>query len=375
MPATIRPVHDQRDLEAFLKVPYRIYAGDPNHVFPLLADQRRFFDQAHNPFYTHAETALWIARDDAGRPLARVAACVDSYHNRHTGEQSGFFGFYECPDDPALARELLQTAAAWLKERGLTIMRGPCSFTTNHDYLGLLVDGDFGRPVVGMPYNPRWYEGQFAAFGLVKSRDLWAWRMDAPEGRIPDRVRAAMQPLLAGATFTVRPMDMRRFAEEAATVRAVYNAAWSKNWGFIPMDDAEFAYAAKDMKKMVSPDFMLIAEADGKPIGFSLTIPDFNQATQPLRGHLLPFGWLTFLLKKRRIDYARCLLLGVLPEYRGRGVDAVMIFRTFEAGFRQGIRAGECSWILEDNRSMNRIIEGMGAKVYRTYRIYDKPLA
>ncbi len=370
----IRLVKGKRDLEAFLRVPYHVYADDPRVVFPLLTEQRKFFDREHNPFHKHAETELWVARDGAGRPIARVGACVDSYHLRHAGESTGFFGFYECPDQPDLAADLLAAAAGWLRERGIRTMRGPCNFTTNHDYLGLFVEGEAGRPVVGMPHNPAWYAAQFATAGLVKSRDLFAWRISAPDRRIPERVRLAMEPLLASATFTVRPMNMRRFAKEAALCRGIYNAAWSRNWGFIPMDDEEFAYAAKDMRKMVSPDLLLVAEAKGEAIGFCLTVPDFNQALQPLRGRLLPLGWLTFILRKRRIDYGRCLLLGVLPEYRGRGVDAVMIMRTFEAGFRLGFTGGECSWVLEDNAPMNRILEGIGAQMYRRYRIFDKPL-
>lgn len=374
MSFAIRPVQGKGDLEAFLRVPYRVYAGDAHMVFPILSDQRKFFDRDHNPFHRHAETELWVARDGGGNPVARVAACVDSYHLRHSGESTGFFGFYECPDDPVLSAALLAAAAEWLRGRGVQTMRGPCCFTTNHDYLGLLVDGEPGRPVVGMPHNPPYYAAQFAAAGLAKSRDLYAWRVSAPDRRIPERVRQAMAPLLAAANFTVRPMNMARFAAEASLCREIYNAAWSRNWGFIPMDDEEFAYAAKDMQKMVSPDLLLIAEADGRAIGFCLTVPDFNQALQPLHGRLLPFGWLTFLLRKRRIDYGRTLLLGVLPEYRGRGVDAVMIYRTFEAGFRLGFTAGECSWVLEDNKAMNRILEGIGAQLYRTYRIFDKPL-
>ena len=265
MTVTIARVEGKRDLEDFLSVPYRIYAGDPHHVFPLLADQRRFFDPRHNPFHRHAETALWVARSGR-RAVARIAACVDRYHLEHWGEKAGFFGFYECPPDAELSARLLDTAAAWLRERGMETMRGPCNFTTNHE-LGLLIDGEPSPPVVGMTYNPPYYRGQLEAAGLVKAKDLWAWRVDAPDRRFPPKIEAAIKPLLDGATFTVRPMDMRRFDQEAATVRRLYNAAWSKNWGFIPMDDEEFAYAARDMRKMVSPDLMLIAEADGQAIG------------------------------------------------------------------------------------------------------------
>lgn len=370
----IRPVESKRDLEAFLRVPYRVYAQDPHQVFPLLAEQRKFFDPRVNPFYAHARTRLWVAERD-GRAVARIAACVDDYHVSHWREQAGFAGFYECPRDAALSRALFDQAAGWLREQGMTVMRGPCNFTTNHDNVGLLIDGEASPPVVGMPYNPPYYREQFEEYGFQKAKDLWAWRIRAEGMQIPARLQASIESLLASGAFRVRPIDMSRFDAEASAIREVYNAAWSRNWGFIPMDDAEFAYAAKDMKKMVAADFLLVAEAQGKIIGFALTIPDFNQALKPCRGRLFPFGLFRFLWRKSRIDYARTLLLGVLPEFRGRGIDAVIIYKTFQAGFAHGITAGECSWILEDNVAMNRILEGIGAKIYKTYRVYDRALA
>jgi hypothetical protein len=253
-------------------------------------------------------------------------------------------------------------------------LRGPACFTTNHDYLGLLVKGHDRDPVVGMPWQPPYYERLLESFGLAGSRDLYAWRISVRE-RIPAKLENLMTNLLQNATFTVRPFRMDRFEEDASIVRSLYNASWSRNWGFIPMDDAEFAYAAKDMKSMVDPDFLLIAEQDGEPIGFSLTIPDFNQALKPLRGKLWPFGWLRFLLAKRKIRFARTLLMGVLPEHRKKGVDAVMVYRTIQAGPPKGIEDGECSWVLDDNRAMNMILRSYGADRYKTYRLYDLPLA
>lgn len=374
MPPIIAPVAGKGDLEDFLRVPYRVYADDPNQVHPLLSELREFLDPARNPFFAHAEARLWLARRD-GRPVARIAACVDRYHNEAHEERTGFFGFYECPDDPELSARLLETAAGWLRERGMDTMRGPASFTTNHDRLGLLVEGDPGPPVVGMPYNPPYYQTLLEGHGLQKCKDLWAWQITADGMQLPAKIQRIIDQLLRSDSFKVRPFDMKRFDEEARTVRDLYNRCWSRNWGFIPMDEAEFAHAARDMRKMVDADFLLLAEAKGKPVGFCLTVPDFNQALQPLQGRLLPFGWLKFLLRKRRIDYARTLLLGVLPEYRHRGVDVVMVYKTFQAGFARGFRRGECSWVLEDNTAMNRILEGLGARAYRTYRIYDQKLA
>ncbi len=370
MSLTIHPVNTKADLEAFLKVPYRIYRDDPHYVFPLLSEMRHFLDKDINPFYAHAESALWLARRE-GEVIGRIGACVDEYNNKHWDEKTGFYGFYEVDDDTEAAAALLETARAWIASRDMAIMRGPGCFTSNHDWYGLQVAGEFNRPVIGMPYNPRYYEKQFEDFGLVGAKDLFAWELKT-QGVFPAKMQQFIDRILDRPGLTIRPFDMKNFFAEASIVRELYNACWSKNWGFIPLDDAEFAYLAKDMKSMVDADFLLIAELNGQPIGFSLTIPDFNQAMQPLRGKLAPFGWLKFLLGKRKIRYARTLLMGVLPEHRKLGVDMAMVYRTMQSAFPKGITSGECSWILADNEPMNRILEGYGGNRYKTYRIYER---
>ena len=364
---------DRKLLDRFLKVPYAVYGDDPHVVFPLLDELRKFLDRSHNPFYQHAETELWLAVRD-GRDVGRIAACIDRANNDHHHEQVGFFGFYEVLDDDEAAAALLRTAADWIRARGMDTMRGPGCFTSNHDWYGLQVDGRFDRPLIGMPYNPRYYEKQLTAFGLAGAKDLFAWWLET-KGELPPKMQPLVDKVLERPGLRIRPFDMKHFNEDAELVRGLYNACWSENWGFIPLSDAEFAYMAKDMKALVSADFLLVAEMDGVPVGFSLTIPDFNQAMQPLRGKLLPFGWLTFLLNKRRIRSARTILMGVLPEYRKLGIDVGMVYRTMQAAFARGITHGECSWILADNRAMNRILEGYGADCYKTYRVYEKKLA
>ena len=369
MSVTVSRVESARDLEAFLRVPYRIYRDDENYVFPLLGELKKFFDRKANPYFRHAEADLWLARRD-GEVVGRVGASIDRYANEHHREKVGFFGFYEADDDDETAAALLTAARDWIAARGMEIMRGPGCFTSNHDWFGLQVDGVFNRPVIGMPYNPRHYERQLTAFGLTGAMDLYAWLITT-RGEFPAKMQALIDRILARPGLVIRPFDMKNFWQDAALARQLYNDCWSANWGFIPMDEEDFRHAAKDMKSMVDPDFLLIAEMDGKPIGFSLTIPDFNQALQPLRGRLFPFGWLKFLRAKSRIRVARTLLMGVLPEYRKLGVDMAMVYRTMQAGFARGITTGECSWILADNMPMNRILEGYGAERYKTYRIYE----
>lgn len=374
MPFTISVVSGKQDLDAFLQLPYRIYRDDPNQVFPLIDELKTFFDRKKNPFFNHAVAEQWIARDESGTVVGRIAAAVDQYSNDHQKEEVGFFGFYEADDNLELAHLLLNTARTWIASQKMQTMRGPGCFTSNHDWFGVQVDGLFNRPVVGMPYNPRYYLQHFEDFGLLKAKDLYAWHM-VSDGELPEKIQRLIDRVIDRPGLVIRNLDMSRFEEEASLLRTLYNGSWSSNWGFIPMDDEDFAYSAKDMKSMVDPAYIKIAELDGKPVGFSVTFPDFNIATQPMKGRMYPFGWLKFLMAKRTINYARMPLMGVLPEYRKMGVDMALVYRTLQAVFEKGITSGECSWILEDNKAMNRILEGYGAQMYKTYRIYEKPVA
>jgi len=376
MDFTVAPVSGKKDLDAFLQLPYRIYADDPHYVYPLLTQVKEFLDRRKNPFFKHAETGLWLARRD-GEVIGRIGACVDRYHNEHWHEQTGFFGFYECIDDAAVSRELLDTARGWLRKRGMAVMRGPLNFTTNHDNPGLLIDGEPGSPVTGMSYNPAYYRNQLESYdGLDKCKDLWAWRVEAKGIKLSNHMAAAAKHILRGETdLIVRPINKKDFRKEVEVIRSLYNDCWHENWGFIPMDPEEFYFSAKEMKIMVNENLLLISEWQGEPIGFSMTIPDFNLALKRVRGKLFPFGIFKFLLDRKKITYARTLLLGVLPEHRHRGVDLMMILRSYKAALKGGITAGECSWILDDNSTMNGILEKFGAEVYRTYRIYDLSLS
>jgi len=370
MSVNVTPVTDKRDLEAFLSLPDRVYADDPHYVHPLRSEVRQFFAQDKNPFWRHARHQLWLARR-GDETVGRIGACVDSYNNEHHGEQVGFFGFFEVLEDAGAAGPLLETAADWIRDEGMDTMRGPGCFTSNHDWYGLQVEGTWNRPLIGMPYNPPSYPGLLEDFGLTGAKDLYAWLIET-EGRFPAKMARLIERVLSRSGLTVRPFDMKNFFADASKVRDLYNRSWQHNWGFVPLDDEDFKYAAKDMKSMVDPEFLLVAEMEGEPIGFSLTVPDFNEALQPLKGRLFPFGWLRFLLAKRKVKMGRTLLMGVLPEYRKLGVDMALVYKTMQAGFARGITRAECSWVLADNVPMNRVLESYGAKRYKTYRVYEK---
>jgi len=380
----IERVAGKQALHAFVTFPWKVYSGDPHWVPPLIGDMKKMLT-AH-PFLAHAEIAYFLAREGAGtgnggrkRVLGRIAAFENRLHNEIHGERVGFFGFFEvlCPEpgrpESALpvARALVETATRWAAERGLHALRGPACFSGNEEW-GLLIDGFGSSPCILMAYNPPYYMDLLEGCGLRKAKDLVAYYLDDPNP--PERVTRAAERIAARKGVTVRPIDMRRFDEEVARARVVYNRAWEKNWGFVPMTEAEFAHMAKEMKLLVKPDLVLFAEKDGEPVGFTMAIPDANAALKHANGRLFPFGLLKILWHKRKIHVARVPVLGLVPEYQGSGIDQLLYLKLFEGGRKVGIDAGEFSWILEDNLRMRQALDKIGARVYKTYRIYERPV-
>jgi GNAT superfamily N-acetyltransferase len=367
-PVRVRPVTAGGLRRTFIRLPWRIYRDDPHWVPPLIGQMKETFHPRKNPFYDHAEVQLFLA-DRGDRPVGRIAAVVNHVHNEFHDEQTGFFGFFECVNDQEVAGKLLDAARDWLRERGMKILRGPANFSSNDEW-GLLVQGFDMSPVLMMPYNPPYYPELLECYGLAKVKDLYAYRMLIEEG-LPDRLRRMAAKIEQKEGLTIRPIDMKNFDDELKRIKAIYNNAWSKNWGFVPMTEAEFDHLAKQLKPLVVPELVLFAEVDGQPAGFSLTLPDYNQALIHLNGRLFPFGILKLLWHSRRIDHPRILVMGVVHEYQRRGIDAVFYIRTWDEGKKRGYTWGEMSWILEDNEMMKRAMEMMGGRIYKTYRIYE----
>jgi hypothetical protein len=364
----IQPVDSKRRLKMFIRLPWQIYVNDPLWVPPLVRQQKELLDPRKNPFFEHAAAQLFLAFRN-GQPVGRIAAVVNHAHNRFHDEKTGFFGFFESLRDYEMAEKLLDAARDWLREQGMETMRGPASFSSNDEW-GMLVDGFGTSPVLMMTYNPHYYLDFMDRYGLVKAKDLFAYRMSARED-IPDRLRRMAARVEKKENLVMRPIDMKNFDEELKRIKEVYNKAWSRNWGFVPMTDAEFGHLAKQLKPLVVPELVLMAEIDGRPAGFSLCLPDYNQALRRINGRLFPFGLIRLWWYSRRIDCARILVMGVIHEYQKRGIDALFYIRTFDAGVDKGIKWGEMSWILEDNEMMKRALEMMGARIYKTYRIYE----
>ena len=364
-------VSGRGDMRAFLRLPWRIYRDDPYWVPPLLVEQRKLLDRARHPFHQHADVEYFLARrgDDV---VGRIAAIVNHRHVEFHDEPVGFFGFFECIDDPAAANALLVAAEDFVAARGMRAIRGPMNFSTNEE-CGLLVDGFETSPMIMMTHNPPWYERLIEGAGLRRARDMYAYLL--AEIREPDRLMRGVARLAERSPAVVRPIRMKEMRAEIERIREVYNSAWERNWGFVPMTEAEFDEMAKQMKQIVDPELCLIAEVDGEPVGFALALPDFNQAIRHTDGRLLPFGLFKLLWYARRIDQVRVITLGVKPEYRRHGLDAMMMLRAYRRALELGYRRSEASWILEDNVPMRRIMERLGWQVYKTYRVYEKPIA
>jgi len=360
-----------REFGEFLKLPYRIYAGDPNWVAPLLRDVKTMFDAEKHPFHRHSEVQAFIAR--RGREcVGRIAAIHNRNHVEYHEEPVGFFGFFECVEDPEVAGALFDAAAAWLAERGLRIVRGPASFSTN-ETAALLVEGFDRPPMMMMPYNPPYYADLIESAGFRPAKDMVAYWLD--NNTPPDFLLRREERLASRLNVSLRILRKGEFDEELDRVRYIYNKAWEANWGFVPMTDAEIRFMARELKPAVMRDpeqVIFVEDRNGEPIGFTLWLKDFNQALIHARGRLFPFGLITILRHLKDIDQCRVLTLGLLPDYRHQGIDNLMYLRIFREGAAKGMRAGEFGWILEDNLAMRKPLEKIGCVVYKRYRMYDR---
>lgn len=356
--------------ERFVKLPWAVYGRDLNWVPPLVAEQKKMLDFKRNPFFEHAKAKYFLAQKH-GKDVGRLSVHIDDNSNRFHNEKCGFFGFFECFDDKNVAQALFDKAGQWLKEQGMEIIRGPFNFTTN-DTAGLLIDSFDSSPVIEMTYNPQYYPGLIEACGLTKAMDLYAYFFDVEK---MDRRRIKMlgeRVQRHGITF--RSINKRRFAQEVKIFKEVYNQAWSHNWGFVPLTESEIDYYAENFKDIVDADFVIFAFDGKKPVGSLWALPDYNQVIKKLNGKMGPQEMVKFLWYRRKITHARVMTAGVIHDYQHRGIEAGLIGRVFENGIKKGYLTGELSWVLENNVMMNRLAEAVGARVYKTYRVYEKKI-
>lgn len=369
------PVRSKADLDAFVKLPWQIdaYRNDPNWVPPLIDELEKVLDKAKHPFHQHADAAYFIARKN-GKAVGRITAQINHLSNEFHEEKVGNFGFFECVDELEVARALLDTAYEWVSERGMSTLVGPMNFSTNDEFAspGVLVEGFDTPPVIMMGHNPPYYGRLLEQAGFAKKKDLYSYWCDMtnPDERlfkVFDRIRESQN-------VTLRPLDMKHLDEEIERIKQIYNSAWEKNWGFVPMTEAEFDHMAASMKPIVNPRLCVIAEIEDEPVAFALQLPDYNVAFKHMNGRLLPFGWAKFLWYKRKIRHTRVITMGVKPEHRKKGIDSLLIAQLHIESSKYDMPRGECSWILEDNMPMRRGLERINGKLYKTYRVFEKQI-
>jgi hypothetical protein len=370
-------VERSRDLSAFIDVSWHIpdAVQHPQWVPPLRMMVRDLLDTKRNPFYREADRMLFIVRRN-GKPLGRIAAIENRAHNAFHRDRVGFFGFFEAVDEE-VARTLFQAAEQWLRARGLTSMRGPMNPSTNHD-CGLLVEGFDQHPQFLTAWNPPQYENLIRNAGFAPARDLLGYWLPYgdPAHQPPPKLEALARRAAAKANLTFRDLQPSRFWEEVEICWEVYNSAWERNWGFVPMSRAEFMHMAKSLKPLLIPQFAFVAEVDGAPAGFMLCVPDFNLVFKRIpNGRLFPFGLAKILFGKSKLRTGRIIALGIKEQFRTGSILPVFMHEAARRAIAYGSPGAEASWVLEDNQSMRQPIEAFGGRVYRRWRIFERPIA
>jgi GNAT superfamily N-acetyltransferase len=370
---SVRPVRSRRDLNRFIRLPWRLYQGNANWVPPLLSERKRHLSRRRNPFFEHAEAEYFLAWRGS-KPVGRISAHVDHRLNELRENRWGLFGFFESERDPEVAHALLSAAESWLRERGRDRMIGPFDFTTNHE-CGLLVVGHEWMPQILENWHHPYYQDLVEGEGLVKAMDLYKWRInEGDRDQLLPMIVELADKLEPEHGIRLRRMRKRDFRQEVRAFMEIYHAAWAKNWGFVPLTDAELDHMAKELKPVLDEDFACVAEtADGEVAGVSLSLPDYNQILAKVNGRLLPLGWLKALRGRGKINMIRVFALGVKPKFQHTGVAAGLYRDVWDACGRRGMDA-ETGWILEVNEPMNRAMEALTGKIIKRYRIYERLL-
>ncbi len=365
----IHPVTTKTDLTHFINLPYSLYKHDPVWVPPLRDEQRGQFDHRRNPLLDHCEWQLFLL-EDQGKFIGRIAAFIDTLAIDFWKERVGLFGYFECSNDPGAAELLLSSAREWLTEKNCTSMRGPWSFVSQE--WGLVVEGFEPAPVVMAPYNPRYYEGLLTSFGLGKIKDLLCWSICPEDGySVPDRILKLTDAVKERYGVSIRQIDMKRYDEEVKIIIELANTTIIDNWGYSPVTEAEVQAMAHDMRPVIQPKGVLFAEdAQGKPIGFAITLPDVNSLLKGLNGHLFPLGFIRLLTGIPKLSRYRMFALGVVPEYQGKAIDSLIYRAIYETLYSKDMWM-EINYVLEDNWPMVNAIKKLGATPLRRYRIYE----
>lgn len=365
----------KKELDRFIRFPWRVYQDDANWVPPVIADTRRMLDRGRSPFFEFGEAAYFLAYKD-GRCAGRVSAHINRNHNEYHGSRDGFFGFYESIDDFEVSDALMGAAARWVADRGMSKLIGPASFTV-YDEQCFMVEGweaDPPTPVVFETYNPRYYIEQMSHAGLAKEIDWYAFKVDRM-GDLSEAFLNAKDRLLKRNGFVFRTIDLKRLDSEVAKIKEIFNRAWAVNWGHYPFTDGQMEAIRSAIVHFIDTRICFMVEtSEGQPVGVSITLPDINPFVKKMNGRILPVGWIYLLRSRHHSVGVRTFMMGVLPEYRNMGVDIAMVVETMKVGSSIGYKWAECSLIVENNRNMIRPVEKWGGVAYKTYRLFSKVL-
>jgi hypothetical protein len=372
------PVERRADLDRFIRLPTRLYDGWKGFVAPLVMERRNVLRRDKNPYFRHGMAQYWLAWRGE-RPVGRISAQVDQLYLERHGRDAGHFGFLDAEDDPAIFSALMSEAERWLAARGMRQLLGPFNLSSNEE-CGLLIDGFEATPMMMMGFSPPYVAQQLSALGFRKAKDLVAYDR-AVSTPLPAGAQKIAAKLAASDRVVIRPLDMSRYDDELKSVIDIFNDAWSENWGFIPFTEAEMRHAARSMRPLIRPDFVWLGEVDGEMACMIVCLPNLNEAIAGLNGRVLPFGWAKLLwrLKVAGLKTGRILLMGLRKRHHRSALGTVLLYGLFDRLQASMVRAGyervELSWILEDNLAIRRVVEDLGARVYKTYRIYEKEIA
>jgi GNAT superfamily N-acetyltransferase len=373
----VSPVVSRSDLAAFIQLPKRLYRGQQGYIAPLDMERGEALSPKTNPFFDHAEVQLFLARR-GGKVVGRISAQIDKLHLEKYGDRTGHFGFLDAENDPAIFAALIKAAEDWLRAKGMARAVGPLSFSTNEE-IGVMVEGFQSLPMLLMPFQLPYNAPLIEAQGYTKTKDVVAYHLRKDDYK-PLASPRMLERAAAEGGVRVRNIDMKRFAAEIATVIDIFNDAWSQNWGMVPFTEKEMAAAAKGLKLLIDPKMVVIAEQNGEAAGMMVCLPNLLEAVRDLDGKLFPFGIVKLLyrLKTNKVRSGRIPLMGIRRKHHGTVLGATLLPMMFEKlrtrFLERNLEQLEMSWILEDNTAMRRVLEGIGGKVHKTYRIYEKAL-
>lgn len=370
----VRPVRSRKDWKAFIQIPWHIYADDPLWVPPLRLERRMHFSFL-NPFFKHAEWQAWVAYRD-NEPVGRISAQIDKIHRNYHGQHSGHFGLLEAVNDARVFAALTQTSEDWLSKRGTTHLAGPFNLSINQE-CGILVEGFDTPPVIMMPHSREWYGRLLEEQGYKPAVDMLAYWINTDFE--PSRVMTSLAKRYA-KRFHLRKLRRNKFSEEMEILRDIFNDAWSQNWGFVPFSKEEFSELGNSLRLFIRDDFVQIAEIEDRPVAFAVVLPNLNEVLNELNGNLLPFGWIHMIKRVKKADFStgRMPLMGVRKQYQNTHLGMALAFTVCDT-LRQrvlgtGIKGVEMSWVLENNKGMRNILDNIGSREYKRYRIYDKSM-